>query len=305
MMWTNENIPDQSGRTALITGANAGIGYEIAKSLYRKGAHVIMAARDQSKLAEAMDRIAAEGGSGTLETGLLDLASLERVGKFASVIKKDHVHLDLLINNAGVMTPPESKTSDGFELQFGVNFLGHFALTGYLYPLLKNTPGSRVVTMSSGAHKMVETIDFDNLRSEKSYDAMREYANSKLADLQFMAELQRRTDRIGGTVISVAAHPGVTQSNLSRYMSEASYQAAVEQFGTLMPAWQGALPALYAATFPRVKGGDYYGPDGEYELKGFPAPAVLSEAAKDAEAAQKLWELAEETTGVTFPIPTL
>lgn len=291
-------MPDQSGKTALVTGANTGIGYEITLALYQKGAHVIIAARDQSKAVEAMEKMIAIGGSGKLETGILDLASLEQIREFAGRIKNDHNHLDLLINNAGVMTPPQNTTTDGFELQFGVNFLGHFVLTGQLYSLLNNTPGSRVVTMSSGAHKMAEGIDFNNLRSEQSYDAYREYAISKLADLQFMAELQRRINSAGDHIVSTAAHPGVTESNLSRYMPEADYKAALEQFGTLMPAWQGALPALYAATSPDVRGGDYYGPDGEHELKGFPGRAVLSEAAKDNKAAQKLWECAEEMTGV-------
>jgi len=304
MTWTKDNIPDQSGKTALVTGANSGIGYEIALALYQKGAHVIIAARDQSKAAEAMEKMIKAGGSGKLETVWLELSSLKQVKEFADKIKKDHGRLDLLINNAGVMTPPKSKTTDGLELQFGVNFVGHFALTGHLYQLLKRTLGARVVTMSSGAHKSVVEIDFNNLRSENSYDADREYGISKLADLQFMAELQRRINWAGDKIISTAAHPGVTESNLSRFMDEEVYKAAVEKFGALMPAWQGALPVLYAATSMEVRGNDYYGPDGEHELKGYPAPAILSEAAKDEQASKKLWEYAERITRVIFPTAT-
>lgn len=298
MNWTTENIPDQSGKTALVTGANSGIGYEIAMALYKKGAHVIIAARNESSAIEAMDKMVNAGGTGTLEMGLLDLSSLKQIDEFAAKIKNKHTRLDLLINNAGVMTPPKSTTAEGFELQFGVNFLGHFALTGHLYTLLKNAPGARVVTMSSGGHKMVDGIDFDNLRSEKSYDPKREYGISKLADLLFMAELQRHITSAGDHIISTAAHPGVTESNLARYMDEAEYKAAVEKYGALMPAWQGALPALYAAVAPDVTGNDYYGPDGQYELHGYPAPGVMSDAAKDVAAAAKLWEYAAQATGL-------
>lgn len=301
MNWTTENIPDQSGKTVLVTGANSGIGYEIALALYQKAAHVIIAARDESKAKEAMDKMIATGGTGTLEIGLLDLSSLKQVSEFAEKIKAGHSRLDLLFNNAGVMTPPESTTENGYELQFGVNYLGHFALTGHLYPLLKNTAGARVVTMSSGGHKMVEEIDFDNLRLEKSYDPQREYGISKLADLLFMAELQRRIELAGDQVISTAAHPGVTESNLARFMDEAEYKAGIEKYGALMPAWQGALPALYAAVLPEVTGNDYYGPDGQYELQGYPAAGEMSEAAKDLAAAAKLWDYAEKATGIVYP----
>jgi len=301
MNWTTENIPDQSGKTALVTGANSGVGYEIALALYKKGAHVILAARDESKLTEAMDKIAKAGGTGTLEIGVLDLSSLRQVAEFAVKIKDSHTRLDLLVNNAGVMTPPESTTAEGFELQFGVNYLGHFALTGHLYTLLKNTDGARIVTLSSGGHKMVDGIDFDNLRLEKPYDAQREYAVSKLADLLFMAELQRRITLAGDHVISTAAHPGVTESNLARYMDEEQLKAGIEKYGALLPAWQGALPALYAAVAPQVTGNDFYGPDGKYELQGYPAAGEMSAAAKDPATAAKLWKYAEEATGLTFP----
>lgn len=302
-MWTKENIPDQSGKTALITGANTGIGYEIAKALYEAGGRVIIASRDEKKVNQAAENILKLSGKGTVESAILNLANLDQVKKFAEMITEKHSHLDLLINNAGVMTPPASKTDEGYELQFGVNFLGHFALTGYLYPLLRKTVQSRVVTLSSGAHKMIQEIDFDNLRSEKSYDPNREYAISKLADLQFMAELDRLVTKSGDDIISVAAHPGITQTDLSRHMSPEDFQTALDHFNVkaLMPAWQGALPALFAATSPTVKGGDYYGPDGEFELIGYPGIAELSSHAVDEKQGKRLWEYAQIATGITFP----
>lgn len=298
MKWTKEDMASQSGRTVLVTGANSGIGYEIALAFYQKGAQVILAARDAQRLNKAMAAMEEMGGTGKIECSVLDLSSLQQIADFCTGLVSEHARLDLLINNAGVMTPPESLTMDGFELQFGVNFLGHFALTGLLYPLLCRTTGSRVVTLGSGAHKLVDHIDFENLKSEHSYDPQREYAISKLAGLQFMLELQRR---VPDYPISVGAHPGVTESNLSRFMKKEDYQQAIKQYGPLMPAWQGALPALYAATAPEVKGGDYYGPDGENELNGYPAPAVLSRSSMDKLQAKKLWEFAQRATGLIFP----
>ena len=250
---------------------------------------------------EALEKMKAIPGKGTLETGILNLASLRDIKEFADTFKKKHNYLHILVNNAGVMLTPESKTEDGFELQFGVNFLGHFALTAHLYPLLKQAPGARIITLSSGAYKLAQEIDFNNVRSEKSYDASREYAISKLADLQFTLELQRRIEQAGDNIISVAAHPGVTQTSLSRHMSEQDYKAALKHFKELMPAWQGALPSLFAATSPLVKAGGYYGPDGANELHGFPGPALINDAANDKVGAKTLWEFAEKVTGVTFP----
>ncbi len=294
-------MPDQTGKTVLVTGANSGIGFETALAFYETGAHVVVASRDAAKVEEAIKKMKAVGGSGTLEGEILDLASLNAVNVFADAFTGKHHHLHILVNNAGVMTPPASRTEDGFERQFGVNFLGHFALTGYLYPLLKQTPGARVVTLSSGAHKLVDAIDFENLRFEKSYDANRAYAVSKLADLQFALELQRWFEKTGDPVLSTAAHPGVTQTDLSRHMSEDTLKAALAHFKHLMPAWQGALPTLFAATSPTVKGGDYYGPDGENELVGYPAPAQLSAAARNEAAAKTLWAYAQRVTGLSYP----
>lgn len=300
-MWTTENIPDQSGKIAIITGGNTGIGFETALALSRAGARVIIAGRDDIKVNQAVDRINAQGTKGIAEAGILDLSSLVAVKQFARVIKEKYKGIDILINNAGVMTPPAGKTSDGYELQFGVNFLGHFALTGHLFPLLKNKPGARVVTLSSGAHKLTTHIDFENLHLEHSYDAYREYAMSKLADLQFTMEFQRRLDHSGIDMISAGAHPGVTETELARHMPEADYKAAVEQCNGLMPTWQGALPSLFAATSPFVKGGGYYGPDGENELHGYPAPAEISEAANDEILGRQLWEFGEKATGLAYP----
>ena len=292
-MWTAENIPDQSGKIAIVTGGNSGIGYQIATALYLKGANVILAGRNIQALQGATENIGQVKANGSLDMGIIDLSSLSSVKAFAQDITGRYNNIDLLINNAGIMAPPASKTAEGFELQFGVNFLAHFALTQHLYPLLKNTAGSRVVTLSSGAYKMATEIDFNNLRSEKSYEPYREYANSKLADLQFMLELQRRFEKENAQTISLGAHPGVTSTSLSRHMSAQEYKSAVEQFGELMPASQGALPALYAATQPGLIGGEYFGPDGKDELTGYPAPALLNDYAKNEVSATSLWEFAQ------------
>ena len=299
MTWTKENIPDLSGKTALVTGANSGIGYEIALALYQKGASVTVAGRDPLRVNDAIKEMSHAGGTGTLSAGILDLASLQQIREFAEQFKKEHDQLHLLINNAGVMTPPESRTEDGFELQFGVNFLGHFALTGYLYPLLKASPVARVMNHSSGAHSWAAGVDFDNLHAEHSYDASREYGISKLANLQFTAELQRRAQRAGDDILASGANPGVTESRLARYMSPEEFQAGIDKYGQLKPAWQGAIPALYAATAADVKGMDYYEPGkgiNEYSVK-----AEMSAAANDAVQAAKLWAYAEQVTGISYP----
>ena len=200
------------------------------------------------------------------------------------------------------MTPPQSKTADGYELQFGVNFLAHFKLTGLLYPMLKRSNAARVVTQSSGAYRNAGAIDYENLRIEKFYDADQAYAISKLADLQFAIEFQRRLDDTADPIISLAAHPGVTQTSLSRFMSKDQLDAAIKKFGELMPAWQGALPALFAATAQEVTKGGYYGPDGENELQGYPAPAFITDDAANASSATILWNFAQNETGISFPL---
>jgi len=299
-MWTKANLNDQSGKTFLVTGANSGIGYETALGLYEAGGHVIVACRSQEKAQEAIAAIEEHPGKGRLEPGVLELSDLDAVKQFADEFLRKHSQLDVLINNAGVMVPPASKTRQGFELQFGVNFLGHFALTAYLYPLLAKTPHARVVTVSSMAY-LRGAIDFDNLRSEKNYDAFREYAQSKLANLMFALELERRILAHNGKVTSVAAQPGANTTNLSRTMSEQEYQAAVQRIGELMPMAQGALSILYPAVSPDAKGGRLYGPDRDGGYRGYPAEAMIAPVGTDVATAQKLWEKAEALTGVAFP----
>jgi len=295
-MWTKQNIPDLSGKTALVTGANTGIGYETALALYEAGAHVILACRNQENADKAMAAAQQTGGKGTLETGLLNLANLAAVKQFANELIARHDKLHLLINNAGVMTPPASKTDDGFELQFGVNVLGHYALTGHLYPLLNSTANSRIVTVSSLAY-LRGAIDFDNLKSEKNYDAMREYAQSKLGNVLFSLELQRRIEKTQGQPMSIAVQPGANKTDLSRHMTDAEYAAALDRIGELMEPWQGALPSLYAATDPHAKAGALYGPDQDGGYRGYPAEAVIAPNATDQVTAKQLWEYAHTVTG--------
>lgn len=298
MGWTKDDMPLQNGKTVIVTGANTGLGYEMALALYGNGADVVVACRDMEKAEGAVERMKRSGGAGVLEPLVLDLGSLASVERFAEFFLKGHNRLDILINNAGVMMTPLGKTEEGFELQFGVNFIGHFALTGRLYPLLKRTLGARVVTMSSGAHKWVDTIDFDNLHSEKDYDPVREYGMSKLADLLFMQELQRRASFAGDNILSLAAHPGITRTDLQRHIDPTLID---KLYAVVMEPWQGALPALFAATSPFVEAGGYYGPDGEKELVGYPTKVEMGEGVKDLEVAGRLWALAERETGVVFP----
>jgi len=299
-MWTKKNIGDQTGKTVIVTGANTGIGYETALALFQAGAHVVLACRNERNAQDAEARLRAQGGDGALEIAILNLANLQAISDFAQSFIQKHGRLDVLINNAGVMTPPASQSDDGYELQFGVNFLGHYALTGHLYPLLNATPGSRIVTVSSMAY-LRGAIDFDNLRSERSYDAFREYAQSKLANVLFSVELQRRIEAVGDQVISVAAQPGANKTDLARFMSEAEYNAAVDRIGALMDPWQGALPSLYAAVAEDVQGGDFYSPDEPGGYRGYPAKLTIEPHGLDAAVAKRLWEWAEAETGLAYP----
>jgi NAD(P)-dependent dehydrogenase (short-subunit alcohol dehydrogenase family) len=298
-MWTKKDIPAQNGRTAIVTGSNAGVGFETALALYECGARVILACRNMKSAEEALAKMKEHKGAGSLEAAWLDLSSLQSVRQFSDKFAKENTRLDLLINNAGVMIPPASKTSEGFELQFGVNFLGHFALSSYMYPLLNVTTGSRVVTVSSLAY-LRGAIDFDNLKSEKSYEPMREYAQSKLADLLFALEFERRIVAAHGQSISIAAQPGANNTELSRHMSRDAFAAAVERVGTLMEPWQGALPSLYAAVSRDAQGGKLYGPDQDGGYRGYPAEAVIAPHALDENLARRLWEFAQTVTGVQY-----
>jgi NAD(P)-dependent dehydrogenase (short-subunit alcohol dehydrogenase family) len=296
--WGAADIPDQHGRTAVITGANSGIGLEAARYLAARGARVVLACRDEDKARAAADRIAAEVPGAEADTVALDLSSLQSVRAAGGEIRSRYPRLDLLVNNAGVMMPPLSRTTDGFELQFGTNHLGHFALTGLVLPSLLAVPGSRVVTVSSNGHK-VGRIHFDDLQWEHGYRRMGAYAQSKLANLLFTYELQRRLAAAGrDTTIAVAAHPGTSDTALVRHLP------AFAQLGSrLVPnqgAAMGALPTLRAATDPAVAGGDYYGPAGLGEFAGPPRLVRSSARSRDEAAQRRLWTVSEELTGVTF-----
>jgi NAD(P)-dependent dehydrogenase (short-subunit alcohol dehydrogenase family) len=294
--WNFIDIPDQSGRTAVVTGANTGLGYETATALAARGARVVLAVRDLDKGTAAADLIARAHPGAAVSVQELDLSSLASIEQATRELRSEHDQLDLLINNAGVMMTPRSTTKDGFELQFGTNHLGHFAFTGRLLDLLVATPLSRVVTVSSLGHRMGR-IHFDDLQSERRYSRAGAYAQSKLANLLFTYELQRRLS--GTDTIAVAAHPGGSSSELSRYLPNAVKLAfqSIEQ-----SAEMGALPTLRAATDPNASGGDYYGPGGIAELRGHPEVVSSSARSHDVDLARQLWTVSEALTGVTVPV---
>lgn len=292
-------MPDLTGKTIIVTGANTGIGYETALALYEKGACVILACRDLQKAEQAAADMQKFNGKGLLETSLLDLSDLASIYGFADRFMQKHEQLHVLINNAGVAMAPASVTTEGYELQFGVNFLGHFSLTGRLYPLLRRTAASRVVTISSMGYLTGE-IDFDNLKSEIAYDPMQAYRRSKLADMLFAVELHRRINAAGDRILSVAAQPGANKTELVRHMSEEAVRVGIERLGGYMEPWQGALPSLYAAVAPDVSSGDFYEPDqGGY--KGYPGKGDIQPKALDEALAGQLWEMAEQATGLRYP----
>ena len=294
--WTSEQIGDFTGRVAIVTGSNSGIGLEAATELARHGAKVIMAVRDPGRGEEAAGSIRADAPAAVVEVKVLDLADLSSIRAFAQAFIEEQDRLDLLVNNAGVMMPPQSKTADGFELQFGTNHLGHFALTGLLLDRLLSTPGSRVVTVSSQAHRS-GSMDFHDLQWEsRPYRKMASYGQSKLANLLFTFELQRRLDAAGAGTIAVAAHPGWTATNLQR--SNALFRSLNPLFA--MKPWQGALPMLFAAGSEDAEGGAYYGPDGFYEMRGFPHRVGTTDEAADESIAQRLWEVSTELTGIGY-----
>lgn len=299
-MWTKNNIKSLAGKTAIVTGANSGIGFQTAMALFQHKCHVVVAGRNLDAVEKAIAEMKKQSGSGSLEAGLIDLASLESVKVFAENFKANHDTLDILVNNAAVMLPPPGRTVEGFELQFGVNFLGHFALTGWLYPVLRSTAGARVVNLTSLAYTIGE-IDFDNFRLEKEYDASREYNQSKLANMMFTLELQNRINEAGDDMFSLAANPGVAQTNLTRYMSREAIDAAIQQFGELMTPEQGALSALYAAVADDVAKGGFYSPDQDGGMRGYPASAAIQSPATDKSTAVRLWRFAEEVTGIKYP----
>lgn len=293
--WTTDNIPDQAGRVAIITGANSGIGYETARALAKKGATVVMACRNQQKGEATAQQIRDEKPKGSAEVMHLDLGDLDSVRAFADEFKRQYDRLDLLINNAGIMHPPFGKTKQGFETQFGINHLGHFALTGLLLDLIMRTPQSRIVTVSSGAHRFGR-IDFDNLNAEKGYRANAAYGQSKLANLLFTYELQRKLQAAGSDTIAVAAHPGWAATNLQQNSGVLNF---LNPFFAQTPE-MGALPTLRAATAPDVQSSDYYGPAKRMEMVGYPVKVQSNDRSHDTAVAAQLWTLSEEMTGVQY-----
>jgi NAD(P)-dependent dehydrogenase (short-subunit alcohol dehydrogenase family) len=303
--WTADQIPDQHGRLAVITGANSGLGLVIARELARAGARVVLACRNTDKGDAAAREINAAVPNASVEVSSLDLGSLDGVRAFAARFDVDHDGLDLLINNAGVMAPPRRTTDDGFELQLGTNHLGHFALTGLLIPAMEGRADARVVTMSSGAHK-IGKIDFDDLQRERHYNRWRAYGQSKLANLMFALELDRRLRAAGSPLLSLAAHPGYAATNLQSAAAPTLDRLlmAVSNRVVAQSAEMGALPALYAATQRGLAGGTFIGPDGIAEQRGYPTEATPSGAARDEDVARRLWEVSEELTGVRFELAT-
>ncbi len=294
--WTSANIPDLTDKVAIVTGANSGIGYETARTLATKGAQVIMACRNQDKGEAAKRQITRENPQAQVELIHLDLAKLESVRRFVNEFTDKYNHLHLLINNAGIMLIPERRlTADGFEMHFGTNHLGHFALTGLLIETIRSTTGTRVVTVTSTGHRQ-GYIDFDNLNAEKSYKKMFAYAQSKLANLLFTYELQRRLESAGLDAISVASHPGWTATNLQQYTW---YFRILNPLVAQTPD-KGALSTLYAATANDVKGGDYYGYGGFMEMRGAMQKVESHEHAHDQAVAERLWHISEELTGVRY-----
>ena len=296
--WTSGDVPGQHGRLAVVTGANTGLGFETARVLAARGASVVLAVRDTEKGKRAAARIAGTAPGADVTVQPLDLASLDSVRAAAAELRARHPRIDLLINNAGVMLTPRQTTSDGFELQLGTNHLGHFALTGLLLEQMLPVPGSRVVTVSSLAHRFRARINFDDLQGERSYSRVAAYSQSKLANLMFTYELQRRLS--GAGTIAVAAHPGLASTELARYtpaILASFYARAMTQSAAM-----GALPTLRAATDPGVSGGQYYGPGGFFGARGYPKLAESSRQSHDTAIQRRLWTVSEELTGVTFPV---
>ena len=303
--WTAEQIPSQAGKTALITGANSGIGYQTALELARHGAHVLLGCRNEAKGQAALERLRREAPGASAEVVQLDMASLASIRAFAAAFPGRGIALDLLINNAGVMALPKRElTEDGFERQFGTNHLGHFALTGLLLPALLAAPAPRVVTVASLAHRTGK-IEFDNLQRERGYEGWDAYNASKLANILFAKELDRRARAAHSRLLSVAVHPGVSTTSIFENGPGTTNLKAI-MVKLLAPVLMqndeaGALPTLYAATSPAAHGGEYIGPDGFGELKGSPVVVQPRPQALDVAVGERLWAVSEELTGVHYP----
>lgn len=294
--WSTEKVPSRYGKVAIITGANIGIGYETALALVQKDVEVILACRNLKKAEEAKQTIINEYTKAKINCMKVDVSSLRAVREFATQFQKQYDRLDLLINNAGIMMSPYKLTEDGFEDQLATNYLGHFALTGLLLPLLTCTPGSRVVTLSSLSYKWAE-IQFNDLNAQKGYSRRKAYGQSKRACLIFAYELHRRLSAAGYSTLSVAAHPGLSKTNLDQY-----FPAFVRPLGSLFlqSAKNGALPILYAALEKDIKGGEFIGPDGFQEMRGFPTKVDSDEYSKDKKIAERLWKSSEEMTNIHY-----
>jgi len=301
--WTAADIPDQTGRVAIITGANTGLGLETANALAAKGAHVVLAVRNVDKGKEAAARITNKNPDAVVTSQHLDLTSLESIRATAEELKAAHQRIDLLINNAGVMYTDKGATKDGFELQFGTNHLGHFALTGRLLAHMLPVDGSRVVTVSSVGHRIMAKIHFDDLQLDRKYNRVVAYGQSKLANLLFTYELQRRLKLEGAPTVALAAHPGGSQTELNRNIPGV-VKPLVDVLWPLISqsAEMGALPTLRAATDPAAQGGQYYGPDGFRETRGHPVIVKSSKQSHDEDVQRRLWTVSEELTGVTYPL---
>jgi len=303
--WTADDIGDLTGHTILVTGANSGIGLETARCLAGSGATVLLACRDTAKAERALHDIVATHPAAELDVVELDLADLTSVEVAAAKVAQDHPRLDVLVNNAGVMGLPYRQTVDGFELQFGTNHLGHFALTGRLLDSLLAAPAPRVVTVSSGLHR-IGRMDFDNLDGTKGYRKWSAYGMSKLANLLYTSELQRRASAAGSALRAVAAHPGYAHTNLQTTgprMAGAKLEELASHAGNFLLSQSpqmGALPSLRAAVGAGIEGGDYLGPRGPFEMRGHPVRVSPSRAARDTATARRLWEVSEDLTGVRF-----
>jgi NAD(P)-dependent dehydrogenase (short-subunit alcohol dehydrogenase family) len=306
LAWTTADIPDQTGRTIVVTGANSGIGFEAARALAAAGARVVLACRDLAKGEQAIARLRSFAPKARPELRALDLASLASVHDFAKSLLDDHARLDVLVNNAGVMAIPRRTTADGFEMQLGTNHLGHFALTGLLLERLLAQPGARVVTVSSTAHRGGR-INFEDLQGEQRYSRWGAYGQSKLANLLFTRELASRVRSAGHDLVAAACHPGWAATNLQFTGARMDGSRVLETLASVanrlfsQDAAMGALPTLYAATARDVAGADYIGPDGFAETWGHPKQVGSSGRSRDAEAAWRLWEVSEALTGVHYP----
>ncbi|MER5732758.1 oxidoreductase [Streptomyces sp. NPDC002138] len=301
--WTAENVPDQSGRTAVVTGANSGIGYVAARELARRGARVVLACRSEARGRAAEALLRGEVPGADVEFAPLDLADLRSVRGFAAAYASGRDTLDLLVNNAGVMAVPYGRTADGFETQFGVNHLGHFALTGLLLPHLLRTPGARIVSLSSGFHALAD-IDLTDLNSEREYRRWTAYGRSKTANLLFVHELARRLATAGSDIVAASAHPGYADTNLQTAAAKQEGRKVTERimaFANVVvaqPAASGALPTLYAATAPGVRPDAFIGP--KFGLRGAPAPSRRAKWTLDDTSSEALWAASQELTSVSY-----